>query len=186
MCPFFCSGAKSREHYRDFTEPKKFEGALELVHREADDSIYRVPYRSLAHLVRWEEHLEWPRESKLPRLAPYVAAIDDPSRSQLSTVWLSANQLRITGQVDPETMMGVPVTYDAGWRATQGGRELEIVQDNLGFHAAAGRPGERPDRSHLSRDRRTIPHGRHQRPGLAGRPRFLALAAPDPCPQRLN
>ena len=144
MCPFFCSGAKSREHYRDFTEPKKFEGALELVHREADDSIYRVPYRSLAHLVRWEEHLEWPRESKLPRLAPYVAAIDDPSRSQLSTVWLSANQLRITGQVDPETMVGVPVTYDAGWRATQGGRELEIVQDNLGFMLLRAGPGNAP------------------------------------------
>ncbi len=106
---------------------------LELVHREEDDSIYRVPYRSLAHLVRWEERLEWPRTSKLPLLSAYIAAMDDPSRSQLATEWISSNQLRITGCVDREMLVAVPVSYDAGWRATRGDHGVEIVRDSLGF-----------------------------------------------------
>lgn len=36
-------GEGSREHYRDFKHPKKFERLLEVAHREEDDTIYRVP-----------------------------------------------------------------------------------------------------------------------------------------------
>jgi hypothetical protein len=126
-------GAKSREHYRDFRDPLKFENALELVHREEDDSIYRVPYRSLAHHLRPGDQLEWPGDSKLPRLAPYVAAMDDPSRSPLTTTWTSPTELRIRGRIDPQTVVGVQVSHEAGWRAIQGDREVEIVRDNLGF-----------------------------------------------------
>ena len=137
-------GTKSREHYRDFSNPLKFDGVLELVHREEDDSIYRVPYRSLAHLVRWEERLEWPRASKLPRLSPYVAAMDDPSRSPLATEWIGNNQLRISGRVDPEMLVAVPVSYDAGWRATQGDHEVEILRDSLGFLMLRAEPVSSP------------------------------------------
>jgi hypothetical protein len=42
-------GPKSREHYRDFRSPHKFDGALEKVWSEEDDVIYRVPFSSLAH-----------------------------------------------------------------------------------------------------------------------------------------
>lgn len=137
-------GAKSREHYRDFKNPLKFQGVLELVHHEEDDYIYRVPYRSLAHLIKPGEQLEWPRESKLPRLAPYVAAMDDPSRSKLSTSWISPTQLRISGLMEPQTVVAVPISYDPGWRAVQGNYELEIFRDNLGFmllRCAPGRTG---------------------------------------------
>jgi len=126
-------GAKSREHYRDFKNPLKFEGALELVHREEDDSIYRVPYRSLAHLLKPGDQLGWPRESKLPRLAPYVAAMDDSSRSKLTTSWLSPTQLRISGPIDPNTVVALPISYDSGWRATHGDRQVEVHRDDLGF-----------------------------------------------------
>lgn len=123
-------GAESREHYRDFTNPLKFEGILELVHREEDDSIYRVPFHSLAHLVLWEDRLEWPRESKLPLLARYVAAMD--AFPKLSTAW-TGGQFRITGPIEPHTLVAVAMSHDDGWHAVQGDREIEILKDNLGF-----------------------------------------------------
>lgn len=126
-------GPKSREHYRDFKNPLKFEGALELVHREEDDSIYRVPYRSLAHLIKPGEQLEWPADSKLPRLAPYVAAMDDPARSKLTTSWLSSTQVRISGPIDPQTVVALPISYDPGWSASHGDRPVKVYRDNLGF-----------------------------------------------------
>ena len=50
-------GPKSREHYRDFKNPRKFDGLLEAVWHEEDDTIYRVPFSSLAHVVRHGPHL---------------------------------------------------------------------------------------------------------------------------------
>ncbi|MGH9720479.1 MAG: hypothetical protein ACRD8O_09715, partial [Bryobacteraceae bacterium] len=41
-------GPKSREHYRDYRNPAKFDGVLEVIHREEDDTIYRSPFTSLA------------------------------------------------------------------------------------------------------------------------------------------
>lgn len=137
-------GEKSREHYRDFTDPRKFEGALELVHREEDDSIYRVPFHSLAHQLRPGEQLTWPRTSKLPTLAPYVAAMDDPARPKLSTHWANPNELRITGRLEPGSTVAVPISYDDGWRAHQGDSDIELRRDDLGFIELRPRPGDEP------------------------------------------
>ncbi|MBY0504577.1 MAG: hypothetical protein K2X03_11740 [Bryobacteraceae bacterium] len=130
-------GRQSREHYRDFQDPGKFEGALELVHREEDDSIYRVPYQSLAHLVRWEERLEWPTTSKLPVLGPYVAAVE---RRPLATEWRGPTELHVRGTIVPDTFVALPVSHDTGWRAWQGGQPIEVLRDSLGFLMLRARP----------------------------------------------
>jgi hypothetical protein len=41
-------GPHSREYYRDFKNPREFDGVLEAVWREEDDTIYRVPFSRLA------------------------------------------------------------------------------------------------------------------------------------------
>ena len=130
-------GTKSREHYRDFTNPMKFEGALELVHREEDDSIYRLPFHSLAHSVRWEDRLRWPRESKLPVLAPYVAAMD--AFPKLTSVW-RGSEFHISGAIKSDSLVAVLMSHDGGWRAKQGGQEIEILKDDLGFMMLRAKP----------------------------------------------
>ena len=40
-------GPASKEYYRDFKNPRRFEALLERVYNENDDAIYRVPFRSL-------------------------------------------------------------------------------------------------------------------------------------------
>lgn len=42
------NGPRSREYYRDFRNPRQFDGALEVAWRDEDDTIYRVPFTSLA------------------------------------------------------------------------------------------------------------------------------------------
>ena len=130
-------GTRSREHYRDFINPRKFEGALELVHREEDDSIYRVPFHSLAHLVRWEDRLRWPRESKLPVLAPYVAAMD--ALPKLTSAW-TGGEFRISGAIEPDRLVAVAMSHDGGWQAKQGDQEIEILKDDLGFMMLRAKP----------------------------------------------
>ena len=48
------SGPRSREFFKPFRNPRKFDGLLPELWRDGDDVIYRVPRRStsLAHVVR--------------------------------------------------------------------------------------------------------------------------------------
>lgn len=127
-------GPKSKEHYRDFRNPAKFEGLLESVYHDADDAIYRLPCSSLAHLVRPEELPQPPPlDGSLPELGAYVAAIGDPARPQLKTTWRDTSRLEIQGPVPANMLLSLQVSYDPGWTASQGGRPLPVEKDRLGF-----------------------------------------------------
>ena len=127
-------GPKSKEHYRDFRNPAKFEGLLESVYRDQDDMIYRLPYSSLAHLVHPEELPEHPPiQGYLQFLQAYVTAIDDPARPKLKTTWRDVGRLDIQGPVPANMLLSVQVSHDAGWTASQDGRPLPIEKDSLGF-----------------------------------------------------
>jgi hypothetical protein len=123
-------GPKSREHYRDFTNPRRFEEALTAVHRIEDDTIYRLPVTSLAHLVAPNELPAWHRP---PHLDAYAAAIDDPARLKLVTRWRGTDVLEIGGPVPAGRVVSVQVNWDPGWAAFQDGRRLEVEKDIMGF-----------------------------------------------------
>lgn len=127
-------GPASQEYYRDFKNPRKFDGLLEAVHRDGDNVVYRLPFTSLAHLVRPEELPEEPPVGGyLEYLNPYVAAIDDPSRPKLQTRWGETSELQIEGPFPEGMRVSVQVTHDPGWVAHQDGRRLSIEPDRLGF-----------------------------------------------------
>jgi hypothetical protein len=130
----------SKEHYRDMKNPTKFEGALEKVYSEPSDWIYRVPFRSYAHLVKREELPPFrPDGTQLQVIQPYVAAMEARS---LATVWHDNNRLSINGRVEPGQLVATRVNYDAGWQATQDGRRLDIERDELGYMMLRARPAE--------------------------------------------
>jgi hypothetical protein len=98
-----------------------------------DDTVYALPFRSLAHVMRAEELPDANVVAHPQSLSRYVAAMEDPSRPSLSARWEGADKLEVTGTVPPDHVVAVQVSNDAGWAATQDGRELEIEEDRLGF-----------------------------------------------------
>lgn len=126
-------GPKSKEHYRDYKHPGEFEGLLERVYREGDDIIYRIPFTSLAHLVR-PDQLPGPFFRRLEReLDNYVAALDDAATPRLAFEWRDTTSLVIEGPMPAGRLISLQVTHDPGWTATQAGRPIPIDRDQIGF-----------------------------------------------------
>jgi hypothetical protein len=131
-------GPKSDEHYRDYRNPRKFDGVLEQVESpDDDDLIYRVPFRGLAHLIRPEEQ---PVKASRDQLAAYVAAIEDNARPQLSLRWLGKRDIEIDGPVAAGMLISVQVTHDDGWEARQDGKPVKLTANALGFIDVHARP----------------------------------------------
>jgi hypothetical protein len=126
-------GPKSREYYRDFVRPERMAATLQSVYHTEDDTIYALPPRPLAHLMRREEIPESDVREHHEVLAPYVAAMVDPARPALQTRWIGTNTLEMTGPAPPGYLVAIQVNADPGWRATQDGHEIPITQDQLGF-----------------------------------------------------
>ena len=109
-------GPNSREQYRDFKNPRKFEGLLEAVWREEDDVIYRVPFTSLAHLAG--------------------------TPATLPVTWLGSSEMRVEGAIPADSVVSLQVNYDPGWTAFQDGRQIAIGQDGLGFMVLHANPSQ--------------------------------------------
>lgn len=123
-------GPTSAEHYRDYNNPKKFEGILERAYGDETDTIYRVPFSGLAHAVYSAEE---PERAFRDALGKYIQAIDDPARSKLKTTWLTQNRLRIEGSVPKGMHVSLRLSYDPGWQASSNGRDVTVEKDRLGF-----------------------------------------------------
>jgi hypothetical protein len=132
-------GPKSREFYRDFHRPERITANLSPVFHIEDDTVYAVPFRSLAHLMHQDE-LPAANVDLYPQsLTRYVAAINDLSRPALAAQWTGPDTLAITGPIPQDNVVAVQVSHDKGWRATENGHALDIEKDRLGFivlHAA--------------------------------------------------
>jgi hypothetical protein len=117
-------GTKSREHYRDLREGgAQFAGRLEEAARVEDDTIYRVPFRSLAHLVREDE----------TDLKRYAGAVRDAVRPRLTAAWSGPSRLEIAGPVGDGMLVSVQVRAETGWTAAQKGRPLEVQRGPFGW-----------------------------------------------------
>lgn len=133
-------GPASKEFFKSFQNPRKFEGVLPVVWKEDDMTLYRVPVRtaSLAHVI--------PRASEVQRLPvsgfdvdslrPYVAALDDPSLPSADMQWLNPHEARIGTSLVSGQVVSVQVTYAPGWRATANGAAAPLHADALGLMVA--------------------------------------------------
>jgi hypothetical protein len=124
------SGPNSKEYYRPFHNPRKFEGALDVLWRDGDDTIYRVqPQASLARIV--------PRVALVPRtpingidvdpLRPYVAALDDASMPRAEFHWTSQHSAKIRGTLRAGQVISVQEAWHRGWHAN-----VPVGRDELG------------------------------------------------------
>jgi hypothetical protein len=130
-------GPTSKESTHAILNPAKFDGLLPLVWRENGDSVYRVPLRStsLAHVVPSAAVVAARPMHGLDvgPLSRYVAALDDPAIPPAPLTWRNPESGQIAAQLAPGQVVTVQVTYDVGWRARVGGKDVPIREDGLGM-----------------------------------------------------
>jgi hypothetical protein len=130
------SGPSSPEYWKPFAHPNKFEGALPVLWREDDTTIYGVPLASasLAHAMRAESVVRHKPVSgaDVEELRRYVAALDDPA-SAAFLEWRGPNRAAIRARLRADQSIATQITYDPGWRATVNGAPREAYRDGIGF-----------------------------------------------------
>jgi hypothetical protein len=126
-------GPNSREYYRDFVRPERLGAGMQAVYRTEDDTIYQIPVRGLANLVRRGELADTHAKEHHDMLERYAAAIGDTSRPALRARWMDMSTLAIAGPTPEGQLVSVQVNADSGWHATQDGKGIPIGQDRLGF-----------------------------------------------------
>jgi hypothetical protein len=136
-------GPRSQEYYKDVRNPTRFEGLLERVYAIEDDIVYRVPFRSMAH-VMFSDELE--RNLSAETLERFTARLDDAQRPLLQVEPDGPNRLRIRGgPVAIGQVVSVLTGYAPGWIAMQDGKPVLVDRDPLGFVRIEARPAERLD-----------------------------------------
>lgn len=132
-------GPQSREHYKAFQFPYRFEGRLPLLVQNGDDRVYRVPQRGpgLARVVHAADLVVHPPENgiDIAELRTFVAALDNPALPLVRTTWSDPNTATISGTLEPDQVLAVAVNFDPHWRAGANGREVPVRKDGLGFIA---------------------------------------------------
>lgn len=136
-------GPKSEEYYRDIKMPSRFEKSLTKALDTGGNEVYWAPYLSLAQIIRSEDIApNWQPQY----LDLYVDAITDKSKPQLTVEAPDVNRMRIRGGIIPErALISLAVTFDEGWKASQGGKPVTITRDPLGFmvlHPPSGAPAD--------------------------------------------
>ncbi|MBL8233329.1 MAG: hypothetical protein JNL98_32835 [Bryobacterales bacterium] len=124
-------GPKSQEYYRDIQRPERFQNALEKIHDDGEDEIYRVPFRSLAHVIRPEQVAQsWqPFYSQA-----YVELVQSPNQPLLRVEWKGTSEIHIEGATVPAGGgVSVMVSHDDGWQAWQNGERFPTYRDGLGY-----------------------------------------------------
>jgi hypothetical protein len=130
------SGPKSREAYRDYRNPHKFDGLLPEAWRDGDDVIYRVPRRSasLAHVVRLGDLPSRPPVNgiDIEPVRPYVAALEDAARPLATLTWRSRHEAVISARMEKADLLSIQIGYHSGWKASVDGQPRRVRGDNLG------------------------------------------------------
>jgi hypothetical protein len=130
------SGPKSREAYRDYRNPRKFDGLLPEAWRDGDDVIYRVPRRSagLAHVVRRGDLPARPPANGIDvdPVRPYVAALDGTLRPLVTLTWRNRHEAVLSARMEKAEILSVQISYHPGWKASVDGQPRNVYGDNLG------------------------------------------------------
>jgi hypothetical protein len=123
------TGPLSDEVFKDFADARKFDGSLEQVWRSGDDTIYRVPGDSSAHVIPRSALVIKPPENGLDvfEVQRYVNALNRPARLE----WRGSSHALIEAHVEAGQVISVQENFHKGWHSNNG----RIFQDGLGFIA---------------------------------------------------
>jgi hypothetical protein len=125
-------GEKTRNAYRAFKDPGKFNGVLEEIWRSGDDVIYEVPSRSggLVHVLGANDLMKEP-EFESDALGRFVAALNGSSVP--SVQWRTPAHASISARIHPGQVIHVQMSHHHGWRAESAGVPCTVRADGLGL-----------------------------------------------------
>jgi hypothetical protein len=121
------TGPRSKEVFKDFADARKFDGVLEQVWRSEDDTIFRVPGDSLAHVMPKSALVTKPPDNGLDiaGVKRYVDAFDHPAK----VTWPASSRAVLEATVEPGQVISFQQNFHKGWHSSTG----TISQDGLGF-----------------------------------------------------
>jgi hypothetical protein len=125
---------ESREVYHPVSHPERFHGLRELW-RQGADVIYEVPRgtASLAHAVRRSDLVtQRPPTYDSTLLKGYLAALENPSLPAARFEWQGTGAAVITGDLRPELLLSVQITWDQGWLVRVNGDPRPTWADPIG------------------------------------------------------
>ena len=136
-------GANSREFFKPYNDPEKFDGVLEELWRRGDDVIYRVPRRStsLAHVIEPADRVAKEPEDALDvePITAFVKALENRELPAAKFRWKSSHEAEITATLRLPQFIAVQVSHHPGWRAWVNGEPRRVLRDKLGLMAIDAR-----------------------------------------------
>lgn len=139
------TGPGSTEVYKDFRNPREFEGILRPLWRDGGDVLYSVGSgSSLAHVMAPGDLVARTPINGIDvaPLRPYVAALENPQYPRASFDWTSLHSARIRTDLPANSVVSVQVSWSPGWHAQVNGATVPVLKDGLGFlYIVPGRTG---------------------------------------------
>ncbi|GAB4357665.1 MAG: hypothetical protein OHK0021_01950 [Bryobacter sp.] len=133
------SGPESEDVYKDFQNPRKFDGFAQKLYDDGKGNrIYEIPrrYRSLARVVDREE-LEAlktaPGQTDAETLARFVKLLEQGPEAPTQSRWQSFDELLVRANVAEGQSLIVQVSYDPYWQAQGDLGPIPVKADALGF-----------------------------------------------------
>jgi hypothetical protein len=143
---------QSQEFYKDFPNPKKFEGVLEAIWDSGQgDRIYRVPrrYPALARVVdigRSRALTTPASDGDEAALRAYVEVIENGPAAEVQLRRVSNEEVVLAARREPGQALLFQESWDPAWRAYADGAPVAIEPDALGFQRVLAPPGDAPVR----------------------------------------
>jgi hypothetical protein len=130
-------GPHTREHYKVYTHPMKFDGRLPARWASGDDRIYEIPWRAdpLVRIVRQSDIVSTPPVNGIDTAAlrKLAAAFDDPTLPVVHATWESPSRVRVQAPLSRDQVVSTAINWHSGWTARVNGREAPVSKDALGF-----------------------------------------------------
>jgi hypothetical protein len=133
------SDKNSQEHYHDYPNPEKFQGALPALYNDGKgNTIYQVPRRfpgiarvvernvllSLGHIRPGEE---------LEKLTRYISLVERGPDVEVKTKRPGFESMDLAVLASDGQSLLVQETFDPAWHADSEGKPLSIERDPMGF-----------------------------------------------------
>jgi hypothetical protein len=138
----------SQEFYKDFEDPNKFKGLLDVIHDTGQgDVVYRVPRRfpELARVVdtaRVSGLAAMPEAGDVGLLGQYLDVLERGPDARPELRRESPERIRLKVRLGAGQSLLVQETYDPNWRAYLNGRPVEVRESIMQFMRIDAPPGD--------------------------------------------
>lgn len=128
---------ESANIYHDYISVGKFEGELPEVYNKRGDVVYKVAlkYPGLAQVVdvKRVENLRTPAKGDdRKNIKAYAFWVDNEAKRNAEINWINNSEFTVRAEIQNDEALQLQMTYDNGWKAKVGGRNLKIRKDVIG------------------------------------------------------